>query len=856
MKFFKKVSAIAGSALMIGMTMGVAAAANYPAPFVVGGTADVAIVYGTGEGVSSLDLVQAGNIQSNLQSFMSGTTSTSTSVSGGDSQTLATSSRKIYYGDSINAPINSLTYTELGTVLADGTFTDLSGTQYDYTQTVTIGPADIVFGTSGGDIDDPVLYIDATTTAGELYNYTLSFTKNVNVSDSTNVQGQKLKILGVDYVIGASSTNTTLYLYGSGETITVSGGEETTVNIAGTDHTIKLVTTSSSTAGTIEVDGVSKSVTEGNNYAFSGDINVYIKDIIHPAYAGDLRQAELIVGANTLKLVNGQTVKQGADETSIKGTSVTITAAGNGVISGFTVAVAAPKSKTDHIGVGESFSDPVFGGLKLTFAGEVPKLDSADRGKIVIDTDDNQYAYVTFTSARAGSAGEQKLTYVYDNNTASTAVSPKLAHDAVSSDGKGYIHVLEGSNAREDDWIIINQGDAGTILEVDTISIDTSTSGSVTFVDAITGSSQSITLTNSSNVYRKTGVNMFGGTGYTVEVNGAGTTVNITWSSAGTRTLFPRIKLADGGWLAFLTDTVVGNGTAVIFPDGQTSLTTSGQTVQEDDKTGSYIVNGINWTVQNSSGDIEVYGVDTDGDGTLECNFNATYGPAVLFIEPKKWDDSSYGNFICVPLTTTGTTEIAIGDPQFNGTNSGKVTWNSDTYKSQWVDKYGTLVTKEDRTNQNGVATIQYPDSQMYLDVIFSSEEATVTSGTTTSGATQLGDVLVKDSEVSSVSSKNLIVVGGSCINSVAAKLVGGAYCGSAWTDATGVGSGEFLIQSFGDAYTTGKVALLVAGYEAADTVNAATYLRTQTVDTTAGKKYKGTSSTSAELVTTESESA
>ena len=76
--------------------------------------------------------------------------------------------------------------------------------------------------------------------------------------------------------------------------------------------------------------------------------------------------------------------------------------------------------------------------------------------------------------------------------------------------------------------------------------------------------------------------------------------------------------------------------------------------------------------------------------------------------------------------------------------------------------------------------------------------------------------------------------------------MVGGAKCGSAWTTATSVGSGQFLIQSF--ARDSGRIALLVAGYDAADTVNAATYLRTKTVDTTATKKYIGTSSTSATL--------
>ncbi|GAG38079.1 unnamed protein product, partial [marine sediment metagenome] len=63
MKFnFRKISTVMASVVMVCSTMGMAAAANFPNPFVVGGAADVAIVYGTGTGVNSLDLVQAGNI--------------------------------------------------------------------------------------------------------------------------------------------------------------------------------------------------------------------------------------------------------------------------------------------------------------------------------------------------------------------------------------------------------------------------------------------------------------------------------------------------------------------------------------------------------------------------------------------------------------------------------------------------------------------------------------------------------------------------------------------------------------------------------------------------------------------------
>ena len=103
--------------------------------------------------------------------------------------------------------------------------------------------------------------------------------------------------------------------------------------------------------------------------------------------------------------------------------------------------------------------------------------------------------------------------------------------------------------------------------------------------------------------------------------------------------------------------------------------------------------------------------------------------------------------------------------------------------------------------------------------------------------------VPILDSEASSASTKNWIVVGGSCVNSVAAELLGVTYptCGADWTTKTEVGAGEYLIETFAQG-TGSKIATLVAGFNAGDTTNAATYLRTQTgdkaIDTTVGKKY------------------
>lgn len=861
MFYFKKIASVASSVLMIGATVALAAAANYPSPFVQGGSADVAVVYGSA--AASSDLVATIDINSNLASALSsqtGTTSTTTTSSGGDSVNLATSSRKLYYGDSINAGRTSLSSSELPNVLADGNFQDLAGTQYKYTQTINVGSTAATFGNSGGDLKDPALYLDAgTSTSAPVYNYTLSFNKNLNVSDSTNVQGQKINILGLDYVIGSSSTNSTLYLYGAGQNVVMNGGDAPkTITIGSATHTIELVSTSSATSAKIIFDGISKTVSKGSSYAFAGDVNIYVKDITHPAFQGDIRNIELIIGANTLQLSNGASVKVGADATSVTGTYATVSAAGVGQISGFNVGVAMNRSQTDHIGIGGSWTDPVFKGFKIQFAAATPILNDSSRGMVKIRTDNNQFAYVTFNSARSGATGSKEITYVYDNNTASTAVAPLLAHQTISTNNKGRIIDLEGSNALQNDWIVVNQGDSGSILEVTDLSVDTATSGKATFQDAITGESQTITLTNDSTAYSKSGVNFFGGNGYTIRMNQAGSAVNITWNSGATA-IFPRIKLKDGGWLAFLQATNIStNATSLIFPDGQTTLATTGDGGRATNATASTLLNGINWTIEGTgvtatTGTISgISNVAGAGSNSVNCNFTAAKGPAVLFIEPKKWNDGTYGNFICMPLSTTGSTEISVGDPAINGSGSSFVTLNSDTYTKQLVDQYGSFVQKEDRTNENGVATIWYPGSQMYLDVLFASPSTTVIGGGSSGGVSSLGSVTVKDSDVSQVSSKNMIVVGGSCVNTVAASLLGSTspLCGADFTSKTTVGAGQFLIQSFTSPFSPSKVAVLVAGYNADDTSNAAKYLTTQQVDTMVGKKYVGSSATSAQLVT------
>jgi len=111
------------------------------------------------------------------------------------------------------------------------------------------------------------------------------------------------------------------------------------------------------------------------------------------------------------------------------------------------------------------------------------------------------------------------------------------------------------------------------------------------------------------------------------------------------------------------------------------------------------------------------------------------------------------------------------------------------------------------------------PSEQVYasVSVLGQGEEiVTITEGE----VPQMGSIIVTDTEVESVKDKNLIVVGGSCINGVAAKILGVPIhtCDAAFTARTKIGAGSYYLNESVSPYSPDKVAVLIAGYNAADT--------------------------------------
>lgn len=108
-----------------------------------------------------------------------------------------------------------------------------------------------------------------------------------------------------------------------------------------------------------------------------------------------------------------------------------------------------------------------------------------------------------------------------------------------------------------------------------------------------------------------------------------------------------------------------------------------------------------------------------------------------------------------------------------------------------------------------------------------------------TKSSVETGDALVKDYEIGDVSGYNLIIlgtIGSDCSNSAFEEVLGKS-CDNILSD-SGIGPGQFLIQSVSNPFSSGKVALLIEGYEVADLVNAVSYLRNNPFETSVGSKY------------------
>ena len=183
------------------------------------------------------------------------------------------------------------------------------------------------------------------------------------------------------------------------------------------------------------------------------------------------------------------------------------------------------------------------------------------------------------------------------------------------------------------------------------------------------------------------------------------------------------------------------------------------------------------------------------------------------------------------------------------GVTTLRETKDSDNYLGYVVSDLATMVNWYKPSGDAKSLTIKYPGEESSADVYLAESTASISG-------IAAGSIVFKDNEKSSWSNRHVVLVGGSCINSATAEVLGvsSGTCEADFTSATGVGSGEYMIKSVGDAFTSGKTALVVAGYEKADTQAAVSKLVNDpsAVDTTSGKEYRGKTGVQGTLAFTE----
>ena len=638
-------------------------------------------------------------------------------------------------------------------------------------------------------------------------------------------------------------------------------------------YTVELISASDTTA-TVKVtdpsgNSESKEITEDNSKKVQGiDVAVNLAD---EDTATNRLLAEITVGADKLKFVDGSEVRVGSDEDLIEGTNVVFSSGtGTQAMTSLGVQVFASDTDLDAIVVGGSFTDPVFGSFKIDFSGLNIAEDSTARETFEIKNSGKDKATIKFVT-HTGDGADTSFSWYYN-----TSVNAVLADS-----GGDVINVIEMAQINKTEYAVVGNEENGYLVELKTISnaTDGHADDYIEFKDVFSAKiykSQSASSEGTTTI-------MIGTEEYIATYNDNKGVEGDEWvrlnypdsvTANDDAVIYPTIETSKGANIAFyepLTiDFTAWEGTNTLaklrFPDGDGYTDVDielGTTAHEDGslwnltKTGATTVQ-LNTSLASDAQVITIgqlsYNFSTSAVNTTKIYLANVAGsniilPGIVIFEEQDDATSPVYNAIIVKMEGAGT------DANEVGVSDVELTWGSDAYWDNKqlqtdtdlykdVDFWGTIVTTNTGTTSQNTATISYPDEQVYGQLYVAEEAASITAGEVTGGGAQIGNVVFKDTETSSYNTKNVIVVGGSCINSAAAALVGGAYCTADWTTATDVGSGEFLIKGYDSSTVTSKLALLVAGYDAADTVNAATYLRNKKPDTS--KAWKGTTATAA----------
>jgi len=759
---FKKITAIASSILLAGMTMGVAAAANYPAPFVEDSAVDVAIVYGTGTGVSSLDEAEATLIKGDLAAELEGDV---TIVSGGEVLALGGDDDEFYFGNALNSVYDDdLDKKDLEDFLADGEYDD-GDIEEDYSQIITLGVQELeLFADRDWDDETPTLGFHFNS--DEVLSYTITFDDAIDYSDT---EGTEMPLMGSEYYVLDATDEDELILLDSAEKTIIYEGEELevdgkTVKISAIEETyVKFIVDGELT------DKLYEDPADGDKYYELKDGSyLVLNENLFASKETSSSSAEFSIGSGKITLfADGSEIEVNDDP--IDGLTSEYT-----VITGEfeEIKITWETDGEEFLVKGNSLVMPVFESIGLVFDGldfpSDPETIALEKGEEFTISMGNFDIEILF------SEDGETVTQGADGNP--------LIIDATEADSKTYFvikddrilatYLNEDLNKVEMAYYEVSSMDESSgDLDLNLQNL-IDTNDDVVFTDADAGDDEDLT------------------SDITV-------TLDAVYEDG---TVYDNATMLDMKDIGYWNDTTPVNGSSTLEYD------VANITVSHDDAEDLHfdkVVSELGLIIEipedanMSANTLTVNFYEADEDGDLDYDVSGT--PIAIDLAWEDDDDVIYA-------TKDGVDFQEESEDNFYG----------------YVES--ALATKVTADTNDDSLELEYYGDKVPADI-----QIVVGGDVSTEGAA-IGDIVVKDTEAASMTDTNLIVVGGSCINSIAADLLGGALCGAAFTEATNVAAGQYMIKSYD--WGDDKIALLVAGYHVEDTQAAGQYLRTQTVNT------------------------
>ncbi len=884
---FKKLAAIAGSAIMTGLVLTGPVLATSVTE--LGKISDMVTVtdstvsfpiFVIGASAAPADVAGAVDVAVNLASNAKTTSTVTTQIAGetvtGGAKISTTGIFLTPYENPQNVK-GIMTASDIPSLLTGGTYSSASGGTYQYKQylymlgdTTNSNPAKIVYERPTTENTPRIAF--KTPASSVLYKYKLTFSSPVSLSGVTDdttlknvIQGTTLNFLGKDFVISDAARTSdadaisSLTLLGGKNIVTVETGAPQTVTVDTKDYTVTLTGVAAQTVGTAtyysaigDVNGESFTLKAGETKTLS-DATLIAAIKVFQGKTGAADYATIAIGADKITLTSAGTITKGTTVMSELTSAITASkSAGWSVLS-----VSYAPSTDAWLSAGGKVTDPFASTFDIKFNSIIPDFaDAANRQNIIF----SPTGYNMFLTYKNAADAEKQMHTLYTTDGTSWYWAASQAGSPTYWDNNWRDVIFdEGANisAVEQDYFVIQRGGFSHTLQFTSYTNATKT---FTFTDE---SGNTLTAVGSTGVANDTADLIVDGNTYKVvlgdglkkvihiDLDGDATIAGVTPAFYLGQTgreysyLVPKLITTGQGGLYFYNgnNTVTGDADGELANIGVVALNiTNGSVwvVGEASALSSITDSAINNVTGDSTTGYIDFVIDCSA-GSWSCNAGIGTDVTGLLTDPgfvlveEARQGGTIHNWLFIPVQWDDTNKRTfIGTTLYSddtGYQDQPLLGTSTQYKG--MTTYGTLADHLSST-LGGSATISYPDVFTYANVYVLSPTGVISSGgvggqVTTDVVLPITSDVVKldtDSDIeSAITNNDVIAVGGPCINKIAARILDKTYpaCGAA----SGIPENAGLIKLVADKFATGKTALLIAGWEAPDTDLAARIVQT-----------------------------